>query len=127
MANENHCSAGPVSSLPGAHFKPEAGACCDQHEDRLATVKVQGETDSWGCEYYYQCEECSAEADAKDPMIDQCEWCRQTAELSPMRDRDEGMCGPVYQVCDACIRKEDDAAVKELEEMGYYDDDYDDD
>jgi hypothetical protein len=39
---------GPISSLPGStHAAPTAGMC-DDHPDRPAVARVQGETDSFG-------------------------------------------------------------------------------
>jgi len=31
---------------------------CDDHQDRPATHRIQGETDSFGCEYIDWCDEC---------------------------------------------------------------------
>lgn len=44
---------------------------CDDHPDRPATHRVQGETDSFGCEYIDWCQECHdkylAEREANPP------------------------------------------------------------
>jgi hypothetical protein len=76
------------------------------------------------------CAACLAEhrkhqAEARCGM---CDWCKSEAtDLRAKRDYDEGMSGPVYDVCGACVRKESELASQELEESGYYDhDDYDD-
>jgi len=115
---------GPISSLPGAtHSLPE-GATCDQHPDRPAVVRVQGETDSFGCEMIDMCEECrqvDLEEQRTADTSGTCEWCKQHApRLRNRRDYEEGMCGRVYQVCDACIQRENDDLEKE---MGTYWDD----
>lgn len=41
---------GPTSYLPGHHCKLPPGTMCDEHPDRLAIARVQGETDSFGSE-----------------------------------------------------------------------------
>ena len=41
---------GPISTLPGARHALPAGTMCDEHPDRPAVARVQGETDSFGCE-----------------------------------------------------------------------------
>ena len=41
---------GPISSLPGSGHSVPDGAMCDEHPDRPAVARVQGETDSFGCE-----------------------------------------------------------------------------
>ncbi|TKI01529.1 hypothetical protein FCN80_26365, partial [Martelella alba] len=51
-------SNGPVSTLPGQFSGVPAGVKCDEHHDRDAVKRVQGETDSFGCEYYDMCQEC---------------------------------------------------------------------
>lgn len=52
---------GPISSLPGSSHTPPNGAMCDEHPDRPAVLRVQGETDSMGSEMYDLCEECATE------------------------------------------------------------------
>ncbi len=52
------CSASRVSTRTGSHHKVPKGMMCDDHQDRPATHRVQGETDSFGCEYIDWCDEC---------------------------------------------------------------------
>lgn len=110
-------SSGSVSSMPGSCHSLPDGAMCDQHPDRPAIRRVQGETDSFGCEYHDECEECKSEtrkwaAEARKGI---CEYCKQEAtDLSPIRDYDEGMAGPIYNVCGVCRKRVQEAAEEEL-------------
>lgn len=52
---------GPVSTLPGAGHALPAGTMCDDHPDRPAVARIQGETDSFGSELWDLCEECRDE------------------------------------------------------------------
>lgn len=119
---------GPISSLPGASHDFPAGTMCDDHPDRPAVARIQGETDSFGCEMADMCQECLDEYREEMKATDwsgTCDWCKQhMPRLSPQRDYEEGMCGPVYQVCDACIKRVNDEARAELD--AYYDDHWDD-
>lgn len=103
---------GPISTLPGAHYSAPAGTMCDDHPDRPATHRVQGETDSFGCEMHDLCAECYAEHKAGGEYSpDRCDWCKQEAEnIRPTRDYEEGTCGPVYYVCKACRDRRDEQA-----------------
>jgi hypothetical protein len=119
-------SRGPVSSMPGSvHHLPE-GATCDEHPLRRALKRVQGETDSFGCEYVDMCEECfnafrTYEAEERK-RLKYCCWCKQEKMgVRPHRDMDEGMSGPLYDVCGDCITAENMRAAEELEESGYFD------
>ena len=118
-----HCSDGPVSSMPGSsHGFPE-GSKCDQHPKHDAVARIQGETDSFGCEYILMCKECLAEykQHLKDAAVGVCDWCKKESnDLSPTRDYDEGMSGRVYQVCESCRKEQHDEAVKYLEDNGWY-------
>lgn len=118
---------GPISTLPGSahHHLPE-GQKCDCHPDRPATVRYQGETDSFGCEMHDLCDECFKEFRAADRSPEartgRCDWCKHDAtDLAPQRDIDEGMAGPVYDVCGTCRKKYDDELRAEL---AAYDDHY---
>lgn len=118
-----HCSNGPVSSMPGStHHKVPKGTMCDNHPDRKATVRMQGETDSFGCEYTIMCDECYAKVKAETTTVDTsgaCEWCgKHAAKRRETRDYDEGMCGRIYLVCTPCINRVNDEAQAELEDMG---------
>lgn len=116
---------GPISSLPGSLHKVPEGMMCDEHEDRPAVKRVQGETDSFGSEMMDMCQECF---DAYEKACDEpqepypCDWCKvESDRLLPTRDIDEGSSGPVYQVCPACRQKQIKDAMDELESYG---DDY---
>ncbi len=112
---------GPVSSLPGSlHVCPQ-GQMCDSHPDRPAVRRMQGETDSMGCEMADMCQQCLDEARAYQPEPGKCDWCPTVEVLRPIRDYDEGMCGPVYHVCSKCRAKLNEAATEELADRDRYD------
>lgn len=95
--------SGPISSLPGAVRKSPNGYHCDTHEDRPAVYRVQGETDSFGCEWHDMCQECYDAYQKEDPYEDwECEHCNSKESVGPWRDPDEGMAGPVYYICAPC-------------------------
>lgn len=103
---------GPISTLPGATHQVPAGTMCDSHPDRPAVVRVQGETDSFGCEMIDMCEECRRADIEEQRNADTsgiCDWCKQRApRLRYRRDYEEGMSGRVYEVCDACIKHQNE-------------------
>lgn len=120
---------GPISSLPGSLSTPPNEQTCDEHPERPAYRRVQGETDSFGCEMIDMCQECYEEhrrvmaEHATEARTGTCDWCRsQATDLRDHRDIDEGMSGPVYRVCGACIKRENEALREELDSYG---DDYD--
>jgi hypothetical protein len=118
---------GPISTLPGKHYTPPEGQSCDDHLDRPAVIRIQGETDSFGSEMHDLCAECwEAEKAFKKtapPMIAKCDWCKApNVKLRPRRDMDEGMCGRVYYVCETCVKHDEERICAELD---YYDDFYD--
>lgn len=96
---------------------------CDEHPDRPATHRVQGETDSFGSEMADFCDECFAAFKAEGIYTpDSCDWCKQKADdIRPQRDYDEGLHGPVYYVCAPCRK-----AYREQLEAESDEDDYDD-
>ena len=49
---------GRIGTLPGHVSNPPVGMTCDNHPDRPAWKRVQGETDSMGCEQSDLCSEC---------------------------------------------------------------------
>ncbi len=129
---------GPISSMPGSLHKVPENQMCDDHPDRLATARVQGETDSFGSEMIDMCDECLEKMRSYEKEKDRsgvCDWCKNNVpRLSQFRDYDEGMCGRLYDVCDPCIEKANAEAEAELEANGYFnrpddddDDDFDDD
>ena len=77
---------------------------------KRSTRRIQGETDSFGCEYFYLCEECYAvylqEVEKESEETSTCQWCKKQAVVSPTRDYTEGDHGPVYYVCAKCSAKQ---------------------
>lgn len=118
---------GPISTLPGESHDFPDGTMCDQHPDRPAVARIQGETDSFGCEMADMCQGCLDEHREEMKNTDWsgvCEWCGlHKPKLRPRRDYEEGMSGRVYDVCDDCIKRENDDLEKE---SGTYWDDFDD-
>lgn len=120
---------GPISTLPNSRRAPPKGTKCDDHPDREAVARVQGETDSFGSEMHDMCAECLKDhneylrsPEAQEHRKGRCEWCGKDAtDLRDARDYDEGMCGRLYRVCGPCVKIADDEARQELEEHGNYD------
>lgn len=101
---------GPISTLPGAGHAIPAGTMCDEHPDRPAVARIQGETDSFGSELIDCCQQCRSEfRDAiRNDRSGRCDWCKMDAsDLLDTRDYEEGSCGPVYRVCGACRKRRD--------------------
>lgn len=114
---------GPCSTLPGALHKVPAGTMCDKHHDVPATHRVQGETDSFGAELNDKCQACydkyraAVDAHKAEAATGTCDWCRSHAtDLRPRRDFEEGMYGRVYDVCGACVKKENERLQDELDD-----------
>lgn len=126
---------GPISTLPGRSHDFPDGAKCDQHPDRDAVARIQGETDSMGCEMADMCAECLEEhraymrsPEAQEDRIGKCEWCGHDAtDLRDARDYEEGMCGQVYRVCGACVKRVNAEAEAELNWNDYDDGKWDGD
>lgn len=113
---------GPISSLPGSTHDAPENMKCDNHPRRKAVVRIQGETDSFGCEMHDLCDQCAKRMrrDVEDDRKGKCDWCKQVVtDLRDTRDYEEGLYGPVYRVCGACRKRRDDEA---RAEMDYYDD-----
>lgn len=116
-------SNGPVSSMPGSIMKADAtwiDVMCDNHPLFPAVARIQGETDSFGCEYFHACRECMDRHHLARliPEDGFCDWHKgQGKDIRPFRDMDEGMSGPVYRTCGSCRSKAMEAARAELEEM----------
>ena len=111
---------GPIKTLPGSfHHVPE-GTMCDYHSDVPAVLRIQGETDSMGCELEDLCEECVKHYKEEIKNADtsgNCDWCKEHSEkLFPRRSSDEGLYGPVYFVCKPCIDKSNARLKEEMEE-----------
>jgi hypothetical protein len=116
---------GPISTLPGFGHPLPDGATCDLHPDRPAIVRVQGETDSFGAELNDMCGECLESYREELRTADTsgvCDWCKNHApRLRNRRDIDEGMYGRVYEVCDACCKRDEGRIQDELDryDTGY--------
>ena len=113
---------GPISTLPGASYALPEGTMCDNHPDRPAVARIQGETDSFGSEMWDCCEECRSELRAyhrsPEARSGVCDWCHDEAtDLRNRRDTDEGMYGRVYRVCGACAKRDDEALQAEADEL----------
>lgn len=128
-------SRGSVSSMPGSwHLVPD-GTMCDHHPRLVATHRVQGETDSMGCEYVDMCPFCKslyvAGREAAKENLGFCELCKSQAKgIRAWRDYDEGSCGRVYRVCTECRAKANAVAAEEYDDtyedrLDYRDDFYD--
>lgn len=100
-------SNGPVSTLPGHYARLPAGSMCDEHPERPAVRRVQGETDSFGCEYIDMCQACLNEYQQASDYSGKCNWCgKHVDHVYPHRDIEEGSYGRVYEVCKPCIDAE---------------------
>lgn len=123
--NDLHCSAGPVSTMPGSTSDAQ-NQMCDTHPQVAAYRRVQGETDSMGCEYLFMCKQCfdayQEELKASGERECLCDWCKlMKKNVRPHRDFEEGRAGPLYQVCLDCRNQE-----AEIVQDEYFGDDYDD-
>jgi len=128
---------GPISTLRGARHKLPDGQMCDDHPDRPAVARIQGETDSFGSEMNDLCQEClhryrdwQNSPEAAEARSGRCEWCKsEVTDLRDARDFDEGLSGRVYRICGACIKKQNERLAEEADEFDdgvWDDDDYDD-
>lgn len=102
---------GPINTLPGRRHKFPEGTMCDEHPDVPAVARIQGETDSFGCEMADMCQACVDEMERlkeeEGPHMGCCDWCKKgPLRLYPTRDYDEGSYGPVYDVCGPCGSKQ---------------------
>ncbi len=103
--------SGPTSSMPGSIHELPLNSRCDEHSNCKAVVRIQGETDSFGAEYYDMCQVCldkyRKEVAKTRDRLGTCEWCKtNNVKTRPYRDFEEGMSGRLYDVCAACVRKE---------------------
>lgn len=120
---------GPISTLPGSGHDVPDGMECDNHPGVKADARVQGETDSFGCEMIDMCAECFAayraylaSPEAAEDDCGTCDWCKNPAtDLRDRRDYEEGMNGPVYRVCAPCIKRVNDRDQQEMDTYGYDD------
>jgi hypothetical protein len=119
-----------MNNLPGSRVAYIGCDTCEEcNNGTRATWRLQGETDSFGCEYIFVCDKHLEEADDAAREADTagpCDWCKINKEkLSPHRDIDEGSNGPVYHVCSSCIAKESEALEDELDKCVDRDEDWD--
>lgn len=96
-------SSGPVRTLPGTHYTVNIEDSCDDCDNK-ATHKIQGETDSFGCEYMYFCDQhygvYKNQVSEIEYGCDAC--CHQGRDVRWWRDPDEGIFGRVYLRCESC-------------------------
>ncbi|MBA2412692.1 MAG: hypothetical protein H0V63_07680 [Burkholderiaceae bacterium] len=126
---------GPISTLANSSHEVPDGQTCDDHPDRPAVARIQGETDSFGCEMNDMCAECADKhraylrsPEAAEHRKGTCEWCKKPADdLRDRRDYEEGMSGRVYRVCGICVKKENDELAAEERARGDDHDDFDGD
>lgn len=110
-----------MAGLPGDIRSIGPGTPCDRHASTDAVARLQGETDSMGCEYHYLCKVCLDEHRDKKPEALPCERCGGEDILTPVREIDEGMSGPVYHICTQCLKAKRERDAKELDyDDGYY-------
>jgi len=100
---------GPTKQLPGSLHPFPPGTRCDNHPERLAIARIQGETDSMGAELIDCCGPCAVNAReaAKLTAIDrECDRCHRLFDkLENYRDPDEGISGRLYQLCEGCANE----------------------
>ena len=96
--------AHPVTTLPGHIHELPKGAICDHPGCKEpAVVRVQGETDSLGCELIDLCDEHNqVRQEQEEDHEGVCNFCQAFRVVKPFRDPEEGRSGPVYQVCEPC-------------------------
>lgn len=112
--------SGPTSTRPGSRHRLPPGTMCDDHPERPAVARIQGETDSFGAEYLDLCQECldKLQAEAIQARTGPCDWCGQHADtLAHIRDADEGSYGRLYRVCAPCRQRESQRLYDEAREL----------
>ena len=99
---------GPIRSLPGHKHVCPADMICDECGVEKASIRIQGETDSFGCEMHDYCEMCYSEiqksieeSKTMDPDFgkDVCDHCHKLTLCNPARDPEEGSTGAIYYLC----------------------------
>ena len=102
-------TTGPLKSLPGSIHPVPKGAMCDNHPERFAITRIQGETDSTHAELIDCCEACAAKVRDAALMLAvdlECDGCHTASfELKNYRNPDEGVAGRLYQLCPKCIQE----------------------
>lgn len=94
-------------AIPGEVRRVVDGVERCQHRGcgSMATHEMVGETDSFGSEYYYYCTSHIDRHRIPKYTVGVCEHCCVTKEVRMRRDPEEGMNGPLYELCDDCHRK----------------------
>jgi len=110
---------GPNHYVTGQVLRCPYGQACDKHEERLAEVRVVGETDSSGSELVDMCQECFQDylrdkRDAQDELV-RCQLCGSlTDTCKAWKDPEEGWGGPQYQACQTCRHQREEAFAESL-------------
>lgn len=78
------------------------------------------EADSWGVEWLHLCKIHYLAAQCYDRLgpepLGDCDWCHAIdVVVAPMRDYEEGMYGPVYDVCDCCRKAKNKQAQEDYD------------
>ncbi len=111
-------AGGVYATLPGHRISISEGEC--QECGAPATCLLQGETDSFGAEWWTLCTKCAKES-SKPSLSGECDTCKKDSEtLVPSRCWEEGPSGPVYWVCPECRKRDVEAERKADEEMDEY-------
>lgn len=111
-------AGGVYATLPGHRISVSEGEC--EKCGAPATCRLQGETDSFGAEWWTLCDECADKSSETSPS-GECETCRGDSEkLVPSRCWEEGPGGPVYWVCPECRERDVQAAREAGEELEQY-------
>ena len=106
---------GPIRSMPGSVHKVPEEMVCDGYNVECvlpATIRIQGETDSFGSEMMDLCSACHTSylescKEMEEDTSGVCDWCGlPTPALHLKRDFEEGLYGRIYSVCQTCIDKE---------------------
>jgi hypothetical protein len=103
-----------MNGLPGRILNRDltGQVCYFCDEGNPAVIAEQGETDSFGYEVNYLCQSCVDKP--SEPWTGRCDYCKKGPfPLQHTRDYDEGMSGPVYQVCATCKAAQDQRDIDE--------------
>ena len=119
---------GPNHYVTGQVLRTPYGQACDAHPEKLAEVRVVGETDSFGSELIDMCQECFQDylrdkRDAQDELI-RCQLCGSlTDTCQTWRDHEEGLTGRQYQACQTCRHERERAFAEALADVDDPEDD----
>ena len=111
---------GPNHYVTGQVLRTPYGQGCDVHPERLAEVRVVGETDSFGSELIDMCQECFQDylrekRDAQEELR-RCDLCGSEVDTcQPWRDPEEGFGGRQYMACKKCRDERNEAFERSLE------------